>query len=122
MAHFYSTLPTYSCTCSRFTGIVEYDEYNPVGTGVANPNARIPRTNYCKHILARMKQNGDPRYDAVMLKHLPLNHPHGNIQPVEDSTYSQSYGSEKGKPSRYLKSKLWGDPLTLKKQQKPPVV
>lgn len=112
MSHHELTKPLYSCNCSRFTGALSrkgnaYDLDLPKGT-----TERIKRTDYCKHILAVMRETKDPRYDEyvrqIPLPVLPLNHPNGMIQPAEGSTYSRNYKPGRGNPSKERKNPLWG--------------
>lgn len=113
--HHRLTKPLYTCTCSRFTGIVSNkgDAYNLDLPRGANLVDRIERTDYCKHVLAVMRVKGDPRYDEYVKEHNlhspPLNHPNGMIAPSEGSTYSKGYKPGRGNPKIDMKNNLWGN-------------
>jgi hypothetical protein len=121
MTHYIATSPVYSCTCTRFTGRPKPSSpYNPPGVGAKPGEVRLPRTNYCKHILAVMRTKGElvgfiPPAPPTM----PLNHPIGNIEPHELSTYSRSYEAGNGLPPADKKNNLWPESMMKKKTERP---
>lgn len=109
MAFFQVKETVYTCTCPRFTG-VDYPSSSekPLSTTDLTPNNdAAPRTDKCKHIYAVMRLKGDPRARAPKTAPtMPLNHPHGNIEPHTLSTYSEGYSAALSKDKR---NKLWAD-------------
>jgi hypothetical protein len=117
--HYINQLPVYTCTCTRFTGREKVDPvYHPSGTAEVAQERELPRTNFCKHILAVMRVNGDPRYKAPAPPTMPLNHPIGNIEPHESSTYAKDYKGGDGKPSAKKEGKLWATTEMQRKKQR----